>query len=81
MGWSGCSLDSCQFWESQASFGELDGLVSLELTVLKHNCFYDVDALVSGTVSSGHLLVHLRDCTVQSYVSILSVHVHVILSC
>ena len=81
MSCSGCSLDRCQFRESQISLGVLDGLVSLEFTIFKNNCFYNVNALVSSTVSSWHFLVHLRYCSIKSDISILSVHVHVILSC
>jgi hypothetical protein len=40
-----------------------------------------MNALVSSTVSSRHFLVHLWYGTVKGNISVLSVHVHIILSC
>ena len=71
--WS--TLEVVRLWESDVSLGELLGLGSLDLAVLEDASSDDLDRFWSSTVSAAHLHVHLRNCTAQSVVSVLLVHV------
>lgn len=41
-----------------------------------HGCFDDVNGIASGTVSTGHLGVHLTNSSAKGIISVLFVHVY-----
>ena len=67
--------------ESERFLSELRNLRSLEFRIVENDSLDDMDALMSGRVSTGELTVHLTDGTVKGSVSVFLVHVNVILSC
>jgi len=80
MGSGGSSLELSELGEAERLLGELRNLRALELRVGKLHGLDDVDALVSGGVTTGELSVHLRNGTAKGSGSVLLVHVHIILS-
>ena len=77
--WS--SLLSGELWELKITSHELLGLLSQNAGVWLDNSLDDVDGVSSGTVSTGHLLVHVGNGTAESGGSVLLVHVDYISSC
>ena len=80
VGGSGCSLDLGKLGEPGGSLGELGSSGSEDLVVRLDDGLDDVDGVSSGAVSSGHLGVHLADCSAHGGVSVLLVHVDEALS-
>jgi len=69
------ALEVVRLWESDFGLGELLGLSSLDLGVLEDARSDDLDRFWSSTMTTAHLHVHLRNCTAESAVSVLLVHV------
>ena len=73
-GWS--SLLDRELGVLEAGLGVLQDLWTLHGLVWLDHGLNDVDALSSGTVSTCHLVVHLRYGSAESVVSVLLVHVN-----
>jgi len=71
-----CSLLGGELGVLQCWFIELSGLITNHLAWWLDDSLDDEDVLSSGTMSAGHLVVHLRDSSAESIVSVLLVHVH-----
>jgi len=80
VGSSGSSLALGELGEAQGLLGELSNLRTLELRVGELDGLDDMEALVSGGVTTGELSVHLGDGTAKGGGSVFLVHVHVISS-
>ena len=76
VGKSWCSLLGSELGELQIWLIQLSGLIADDLACWLHDSLDDVDVLSSGTVSTGHFVVHLGDGSAESVVSVLLVHVH-----
>lgn len=78
----GGSLELRKLGEAKRLLGELrnsgGGLV--ELVVLEADGLDDVDALMTATVATGELLVHLGDGAAKGDITVLLVHVNVVLT-
>ena len=72
------SLGLGELGEAQGLLGELDHLRTLELRVGELDGLDDMDALVSGGVTTGELSVHLGNGTAKGGGSVFLVHVHII---
>lgn len=75
MGSSWGSLHGGELWIPKAGLGVLCDLWTLDSRVWLDDSLDDVDALSSGTVSTGHFVVHLGNGAAESDVSVLLVHV------
>jgi len=69
------ALEVVRLWEFDFGLGELLSLSSLDLAVLEDASSDDLDRFWSGTMTTAHLHVHLRNGTAESAVSVLLVHV------
>ena len=81
MGSSWSSLLGGELWELEVTPEELLGLLSQNGGVWLDDGLDDVDGISSGTMSTGHLLVHVGNGTAESGGSVLLVHVNNISSC
>jgi hypothetical protein len=72
-GWG--SLGGGEFWEPKVGLKILSSGLSQHIVWMLDNSLDNVDVFSSGTVSSGHLAVHLRDGTAESGGSVFLVHV------
>lgn len=77
--WS--SLLSGELGEFESWIIQLSGLVTEDLAWWLDDSLDDKDVLGSGTMSTGHLVIHLRNSTAESVVSVLLVHVNHTSSC
>lgn len=77
--WS--SLLGGELWELEGTPDELLGLLSHYAGVWLNEGLDDVDGISSGTVSTGHLLVHVGNGTAESGAPVFLVHVDYISSC
>jgi hypothetical protein len=75
MSWGWCSLSVSDLWVLNASSNVLFSLFSLNSVVWDDDGLDDVNRISSGTVSTGHFTVHLRDGSAETVVSVLLVHV------
>lgn len=78
--WGWCSLSVGDLWVLDASSNVLFSLFSLDSVVWDDDGLDDVNRVSSGTVSTGHFTVHLRDGSAETVVSVLLVHVDDIVS-
>ncbi len=62
-------------WEAEISGEILVGVVSLDLSVADDGCLDDLDVARHGSVSTGHIVVHLTDGASESNISVLLVHI------
>jgi hypothetical protein len=70
------ALEVVRFWESNVFFGILANLVTTHGRVLKDGSSDDLDRVLGGAMTTGHLHVHLRDSSAKGRVSVLLVHVN-----
>ena len=70
------TLDVVRFWESNVLRSVLEHLGTLDLLVLKSASSDNLNRVMGGGMSSGHLHVHLGDGTAERDVSVLLVHVN-----
>lgn len=75
------SSDLSKLRESERFLSELLYLRSLEFRIVENDSLDDMDALMSGRVTTRKLTVHLGNSTAKSSVSVFLVHVNIILSC
>lgn len=66
-----------EHWELNLRVVELCDVDTLAVSGLHDRGLDDVQLMAAYTVSGGHFRVHLLDCTVQSEVTVLLVHVMV----
>ena len=72
-GWG--SLRNGEFWESKAGLKILSSLLSQDIVGVLDDGLDNVDGISSGTVSTGHLGVHLGHGSAKSGGSVFFVHV------
>ena len=62
-------------WETKCSAEKLIGVVSLDFLILDDCCLDDLDIASHSSMSSSHIVVHLSNCSSQSQISVLLVHI------
>merc|ERR1719384_2236554 len=70
------ALESVRFWEFNVLRRKLLKLRTFDVVVGDDARSDDLDRVVGGTMSSGHLHVHLADGSAEGHVSVLLVHVN-----
>jgi len=70
------ALEVVRFWEFNVGRGELTDLGATKLGILNNASSDDLDGVVGGGMTTGHLHVHLGSSSAEGSVSVLLVHVH-----
>ena len=69
------ALQCVRFWESNVLRRKLLDLRSFDIGVFNDACSDDLNGVMGGAMSTGHLHVHLADGSAEGHVSVLLVHV------